>query len=280
MPPKVNEYMSTPVIAVNPTDSLAHVRKLMIRHDISCVLVVKSEQPVGLVTKRDFVKIAADRRLYTRPLEAILAREVMASRVPTLKPTDSIADAARQMLKENTHYAVVVDEEGVVGILSSTDLVRAYSERYRGEATVKDYYSKDVVTVNRTHTLHYIAEAIANSKHGRVIVVDGRRPVGIITETDLAFLEARRGRVEDKPYKKKLGRSPRGHVAMIRTYLVPIAEEIMTPNPITASLEEDLADAAATMIENDVGGLPVVDAEGDLTGILTRLEILRALSGM
>lgn len=279
MPPKVEEYMSMPVIAVNPTDNLAHVRNLMVRHDVGCVVVVEGDEPIGLITKAEFVKVVLDQNMYSKPLDTILARDVMRKDFLTLPPSLSIVDAARQMLRSDSNYAIVSWEEGL-GILSSTDLVRAYAEKYEGEAKVREYYSRDVPIVSRTHTLHFIAEAIASSKHGRVVVVEGGRPVGIITETDLTFINVEFTGFRRRSYKKKVGRAPRGHLAVVRAYLVPIAEEIMTSNPVTIGLDDDMALAARIMIDKDIGGLPVVDSEGYFEGIVTRLEILRALSKM
>lgn len=277
MPPRVEEYMSTPVIAVTPTDNLAHVRRLMVRHDVGCVVVVEGEEPVGIITKMEFVRVVVDQNMYSKPLDSILSREVMKREYPTVSPSNSIVDVARQMLRLRSNYALVRWVEGL-GIISSTDLVRAYAEKYEGEALVRDYYSRDVPTVSRTHTLHYIAESIASSRHGRVIVVEGEKPVGIITETDLAFIEVSTPTLKRESYRKKFGRAPRGHLTVVRTYLVPLAEEIMTPNPETVGLNEDLAVAAKKMVDRDVGGLPVVDEEERLAGIITRLEILEALS--
>jgi len=280
MPPKVSEYMSSPVIAANPSDNLAHVRRLMIRHDIGCIVVVDSEgKPLGIITKRDFIKIAVDRNLSTRPLDTILARELLNTKFPILDPNDNIVDAARILLRERSHYGIVVSEGRVQGILSSTDLVRAYAERYEGKARVRDYMSHEVPVADRTHTIHYVAELMSQSKHCRVIIVDGDKPIGIITETDLAFMEVPR-RTEDKPYRKSVGQTPRGHVGVLRFYTIPLAEDLMTSDLITINADEDLASAARIIVDEGIGGLPVVDSEGKLIGLITRVEILKALSEM
>ena len=48
---------------------------------------------------------------------------------------------------------------------------------------------------------------------------------------------------------------------------------IMTPDPITVTPDDDLADAYELMLRNDVRRLPVVDDDGELVGILTRSDV-------
>ena len=57
---------------------------------------------------------------------------------------------------------------------------------------------------------------------------------------------------------------------------VDVSEVMHTP-VVTIAPGERLADAARQMIDNRIGGLPVVDADDQLVGILTETDLLRAL---
>jgi len=57
-----------------------------------------------------------------------------------------------------------------------------------------------------------------------------------------------------------------------------IASDVMTPNPIVISEDEDLADAGYLMIRNLLSGLPVVDSNKKLKGIVTKTDIVKALA--
>jgi CBS domain-containing protein len=57
-----------------------------------------------------------------------------------------------------------------------------------------------------------------------------------------------------------------------------IASDVMTPNPITISEDGDLADARYIMLRNRISGLPVVDSNKKLTGIVTKTDIVKALA--
>jgi predicted transcriptional regulator len=59
---------------------------------------------------------------------------------------------------------------------------------------------------------------------------------------------------------------------------IMLASDIMAPNPITTTDDTDLADAAYIMLRNKISGLPVVDQDGILTGIVTKTDVVRALA--
>ena len=277
LPPKVSNYMSSPVIAASPTDNLAHIRNLMLRHDISTVVIVdENEKPVGIVSRKELLRTAIAKNWFSRPIDRILASEVMVKPY-TIKPSISIKKAANIMLKKDLWSLVVIEDDKLVGIITRTDLTRAYAEKYYGKAKIRDYMETNVPTVTPTHTAYYVAELLYRTNLRRVIVVDRGTPVGIITESDLAFAEGLVFRSKTETFRKRPGKSPRGKYAMVRYYLVPLASDIMTANLITIEPESDLAEAADAMIVNGISSLPVVD-NGKLFGVISKANILKAIT--
>ena len=69
-----------------------------------------------------------------------------------------------------------------------------------------------------------------------------------------------------------------------RDYLIPINGEKLTVNDLltdellTINEEEDLVVAANKMIKNKIGGIPVVDSNNNLVGIISKTDVVRALS--
>lgn len=280
MYPRVEEFMSSPVVAVKPSDTLSHVRRLMLRYRIGRVIVVDdSLRPIGIVTKSDFVKVAASERLSKRGFDAIIVEEVM-SRDPVVIPASrSIREAARLMLQHNVSGLPVVDENGVVvGVITKTDIVRAYAERLQGKYKVKEYMYTDPPTVGPQHSVAYVAELLESHPSRRVLVVDGGRLVGIIAPSDIAFLDEVPGRVKGKGKRvRRFAELPKGRLGPVYEYAIPVAEDVMTPDPVTVTPEDDLAVAARHMLRGGFSSVPVVEDETPV-GVLVKHNILKAVA--
>jgi len=278
---RVSSYMSSPVYVVKPTDTLAYARNLMLSKDISRLVVVDDQaRPVGVITITDIANVILGRP--DRELDEIMVKEAMSSDVKTIEYNKTIKTAAYMMLKYGIGGLPVVDESGeLVGIVTRSDLVRAFSERYKGVFRVAEIMRGDVTIARRTHSVTYIVKLINTDPSAKVVIVDeDRKPIGVIARRDVAFLEplvlARRGK---ESYIRRKTASPIVEEKLIpaRKYLVPLAEDIMTKNPIVAYLDEDASEAALRMVEHRIGCLPVVDRDGVLKGIVTKREILLAI---
>ncbi|PUA33112.1 MAG: hypothetical protein B7O98_01350 [Zestosphaera tikiterensis] len=280
MPPRVSSYMSSPVITASKNDSLAHIRNLMIRHKIGKVVLLDEEGNVyGIISKSDFIRILYNRKRYVKPLDNILAFEIATIPVLGIQSNKSIKVAAQAMIKKNVGSLLVFDEDQkLVGIITKADLVRAYAEKYSGRYKVGDFMIKEVPTATLTHSLYYVIDLMNESGLGKVVVVEGRKPVGVITKSDVLFLNIDVAESYRKvKYVKRPGVTGRGFEGIIRVYTVPVAGDIMTPNPITVHPDEDLALAADIMVKNRIGTLPVVNNEGELIGLLTKKDVINAL---
>lgn len=102
-------------------------------------------------------------------------------------------EAARRMVEEDISALVVVDDDGfLVGILTRTDLLRAWleAENWQGKP-VKDYMNPDVVTVAQQTRLSKVAELLLDKHIHRVVVTreeDGKqRPLSVVSAGDLVY---------------------------------------------------------------------------------------------
>ena len=90
----VGEVASKPVVACQPTATMAQAGRLMREHDIGCVVVVDEEQhPVGIVTDRDLVVRGVANE---RPPDATVA-EVMSHEPVTISSDRDTTEAATHM---------------------------------------------------------------------------------------------------------------------------------------------------------------------------------------
>lgn len=273
---RVGDLMNSPVVVINGTDTLAHARKLMLREGVSRLVVVKGTRPIGTITRRDIIRSLRNYKMRQRDFESILVSEVMRIPVTTIHEDAPVGEAARKMVSANIKGLPVINHNGdLLGIITKTDLTRYFAESVRGKYKVADLCQRDSLpTVNRSHTVYRVVDIMEELNTDRVIVVEEARPVGIITETDLSFI--RPPRISNTFIKGF--REESELVSSARLYLIPVAEDIMTPDPFSARLIEEASSAAETLIEKGIGGMPVIDNEGLLVGLITKFDFVKALT--
>lgn len=121
----VRDVMTKDPRVVRRDTSVQEVVATMAKFDISSVIIVEDERPVGIVTHKDIVSKVVLPRL---PPDALKAREIMSSPVVKINEDASIEEAAALMAKKRIKKLIVVSSVGVdklVGIITSTDIVKA-----------------------------------------------------------------------------------------------------------------------------------------------------------
>jgi CBS domain-containing protein len=128
MPTKVRDWMSKPVIVVDPDSSVSYALTLMRRRNIHSVIVDKTSGSAayGIVTVTDIRdKIMATDR---NPAE-IRVREIMSSPLVHADPDWTLKECSTKMQKHNIHHMPVANESGVfIGMISATDIFMAAEE--------------------------------------------------------------------------------------------------------------------------------------------------------
>ncbi len=122
-----------------------------------------------------------------------------------------------------------------------------------GIILVRDIMTKDVKKVRSDSTVADVVRKMNKFDIGSVVVVQGERPVGIITERDIL-----RKIVE-----------PRIDPTAIK------AKQIMSSPLITVNEDTNLEEAARLMTKNAIKKLPVI-RNGKLVGIVTTMDLARA----
>lgn len=251
-------------ITLKPNNTLADARDIMLKYDISRIVVANDNKPVGIVTEKSI-----SRFLYRdgRPLDELRLDQVMRRDLITVNRDTSIKECAKRMLDNRISSLLVVDEKCY--IFTKTDLIKVYAEHFRNKSKVRRYMVSNVYTVLPTHSLHRVLSILVRNKVSRVVVVRNNKPVGIITSRDLlptsTLIEVDAKLEEDLTYGNA---SELAHVLLARDVM---------KKPLTINADADLADAASIMINNNISGLPVVDKDNDLRGIITKTDIIRAL---
>lgn len=111
--------MSSPVVTVRPDTTVREAARQMRESDIGSVIVVDESQRLrGILTSTDFVAAVADER----PMAETPVAEFMTTDVIATDANEPIRDIADVMTEHRFHHLPVVEDEQVIGIVTTTDL--------------------------------------------------------------------------------------------------------------------------------------------------------------
>lgn len=139
------------------------------------------------------------------------------------------------------------------------------ASRVPAEQEVRYYMRTPAVTINLAAPL---SDALALMREHDIrrlpVVIDTGELRGIITQGDIRGADVMR----------IAGLDPLDIAQALRQVKV---YEVMTENPIAITPETGLREAALLMIENKVGGLPVIDEQHQVLGIITESDLFETL---
>jgi CBS domain-containing protein len=135
---------------------------------------------------------------------------------------------------------------------------------------VRNVMSTDVVTVREGTPFKDVVRALSHRDVSAVPVVDGdRHVVGVVSEADLLIKQG----TQEVELSRSLANWWRGRRNMRRAVAVRAVDLMSTP-VVTVTDDATVAGAARLMTQHNVKRLPVVDADGRLTGIVSRRDVL------
>jgi CBS domain-containing protein len=150
-------------------------------------------------------------------------------------------------------------------------------------ADVRDIMDASPATVTRDTPVEELVAVLREHSLPGVPVVDGAgRCVGIVTEADLVLPDDQ-GDLHLPHYINLFGgtvflESLGRYEQRLRKAFASTAEDMMTRDPDTVSPDADAKEAARLIHDTGHNRLPVVDADGRLVGMVTRLDVLGALA--
>ncbi|HMQ46787.1 MAG TPA: CBS domain-containing protein [Saprospiraceae bacterium] len=128
----IKSIMSDKLITVTPKDKLIEVKAIFDNHNIHHIPVVRFKEMVGLISKTDFIYFLRgfnrndeDRFVNEARLRAYTAEDIMTKGLAKLSPTDRINVALDIFLNNRFHAIPVVENEELVGIVTTHDIIKA-----------------------------------------------------------------------------------------------------------------------------------------------------------
>ena len=138
---KVKELLSIKGLecfSIQSSDTLQAAAKQMAECNIGALLVMDRGSLVGIVTERDIVKNAAGEGL---AMKEVLIKDVMSANLLVVKPADDLDYVMAIMIQNNIRHLPVIEENGLLGLLSMRDVVRVLVKNLKAE----NHYLKDFI---------------------------------------------------------------------------------------------------------------------------------------
>ena len=120
----VEDAMTKNVVTVEESTPIRNAVKKMDETNVGSILVTKNDEPVGIITERDFVRRYAVMGIsLSKPVE-----DIMTSPLITVDPSDTIWEAAELMKTHQIHKLPVIKNRKLIGIITNSDLVKLCSQ--------------------------------------------------------------------------------------------------------------------------------------------------------
>ena len=111
-----------PAITCSPGIGIVEMSQLLKTFNISGIVVVEDQKPVGIVSLRDLRNLVADA---VNDISSLSVRDVMKTELITIRSSDYLFKAIFLMARHNIHRLVVLDElDQLFGVMTDTDLLR------------------------------------------------------------------------------------------------------------------------------------------------------------
>jgi CBS domain-containing protein len=138
---KVKELLSIKGLecfSITSDQTLLDAAKQMAECNIGALLVMDRGSLVGIVTERDIVKNAADE---SHQCKDVIIKNIMSTNLLVVKPGDDLDYVMAIMIQNNIRHTPVIEESGLVGLLSMRDVVRVLVKNLKAE----NIYLKDMI---------------------------------------------------------------------------------------------------------------------------------------
>ena len=243
-----NELMSKNIITTTPETPLEEAAKQMGEKHIGSLIVEKYQTPVGIITERDLFSKVFALGLFLKDEKV---EDIMSYPLAGISVNAKIKEVAQTLIGKKGRLGVF-DAGTLLGILTSSDLIKSLPDVAETEVKVDDFMTKNVISADESTSVETIAALMGKQRIGSVIVTRKGEPFGIFTERDLltAFL------------------------AVGKALFTEVGPQCSTPL-ITIPAGTSVHRTAATMALKHIRRLPVVK-DGKIVGIITARDLVAA----
>ncbi|MDO5852103.1 MAG: CBS domain-containing protein [Methanobacteriaceae archaeon] len=282
----IMEIAKKEVITTPQSSTIIEVAKLMVEKGVRRLPVTDpgSGKLLGIITTMDILDFFGGGKKYNlitgkhkgNFLSAINApiKEIMTDHVKTINSTSTIIDAAAMMLEEHVGGIPVINHnEEIVGMVTEGDVVIKLKSLIANKS-VEDYMTTNIITTTPGTRIEGVTKIMVRNSLRRVPIV-GEDPNGPRNNQEIL-----QGLITASDILKYIGKnelftklfSNEGEDVVD----IPIKESMVT-DLITVTKHDKLDDICEIMEEKDIRGIPIIDSDKNLVGIITIRDLLRTV---
>lgn len=179
----VGQIVKPTILECSPDTSLQEAAQRMSAMKVSSVLVVENDEPIGIWTERDVLKLNFSRPQFLQ----MPIRQVMSSPVKTVPTSLSLQELTIRFRDERLRHYVVVNEQGYrCGMVSQTDVVVNQGiEHYLKLRSIDSVVHRGLQSLSQHASIDEVAKLMRSAGVDAVAVEFDDNSWGIITERDM-----------------------------------------------------------------------------------------------
>lgn len=248
-------------IALRPVDKISETIELMAKNSFRRIPIVWENELVGIITATDILSIIQLKGLDA--LEEELQYYMVKEPVFVYRDIE-VSEAIQIMFQHDLgSLPIISSRDGTLaGIVTERDLVKAFTKNTFADADLVEFITKVPITKSfATTTIKQIIKTMVDNKIRRIILTDKDKNVkGVVTASNVIRYISdhiiRSAEINPDILKEK-------------------ANTIAATEVIMANVNQSVAEVAQILVENEMGGLPVLDDNKELIGVFTERDILK-----
>lgn len=224
---KVRQVMSAPVLSVPPSMSIFEASAILENKRIKRLPVVEGGLLVGIVTQTDLTRVLASYGMWRN------VGEIMSHAVAVISRDSLVADAAKLMAERNISCVVALEGDRVVGIMTERDMMKKIvaPQKDPNKVWLHEVMSCPVLGIRADQSVFEALKLIEAKKIRRIVVMEGARLLGIVTQTDIFRAIKKKLEDEEAHHRRVLERSENGIFSMdlrgITIYVNPALKKLL-----------------------------------------------------
>ena len=266
-------------IAIQNDASISHAITRLLQENISR-LVVKGDVNNGIITEKD-IGLFLFNQESEKSLDGIQVSR-LTNRLTSIHEDMTPHDAAKIMVDKGIgSVGVYSHNEGLIGIITKTDLVKHYLENFVRRKRVGDLMTIEFASTSSGDSLNRAVSEMKNKKISRIFLKNQNDDLeGIMTFRDLFRVALNMGNSDSvidifNSVTSAIS-SKEGLLSESSFEKTTLVKEVMSKNILSVDYNDDVTMACSVMLENNLNGVGV-KMNSRISGVISKTDIIKAI---